>query len=92
MSAVRAVNEAQLAALAAGVTNGVIVDIGESGVYVSLIFDGFPVGEAVQFSKCGGGDMTRWADVMLQSRTNEKFNQLVGKQINRRMLNYCRST
>lgn len=78
MPAVRLANEAQLAALAAGMTTGIVVDVGESGVYVTPVFEGFPVGKAVQWAPCGGGDLTRYLDYMLISRTNERFNQMVG--------------
>lgn len=75
--AIRMVNEAQLAALAVGVKVGVIVDIGESGVSVTPIFDGCPVPPAVRSESCGGGDVTKFLDYMLLSRTNENFNQMV---------------
>lgn len=75
--AVRMANEAELCALAAEVTNGVVVDIGESGIYVTPIFDGFPISEAVQSEACGGADITNYLDYMLLSRTNESYNQMV---------------
>ncbi|CAB1098274.1 unnamed protein product [Ectocarpus sp. CCAP 1310/34] len=84
--AIRMVNEAQLAALAVGVKVGVIVDIGESGVSVTPIFDGFPVPPAVRSECCGGGDVTKFLDYMLLSRTNEHFNQMT----DRRRLEYTR--
>ncbi|CAN0331853.1 unnamed protein product [Ectocarpus sp. 6 AP-2014] len=84
--AIRMVNEAQLAALAVGVKVGVIVDIGESGVSVTPIFDGIPVPPAVRSECCGGGDVTKFLDYMLLSRTNEHFNQMT----DRRRLEYTR--
>lgn len=78
VSAIRLVNEAQLAALALDVTTGVVVDVGESGVYVTPIFDGVPVPEAARSERCGGGHLTRYLDYMLLSRTNETYNQMVG--------------
>lgn len=78
--AVRLVNEAQLSALAGGLMNGVVVDIGESGTYVTPIFDGLPVRHAMQSQPCGGLDVTHYLDSMLLSRSNEEFNQMVRDQ------------
>ena len=75
--AVRLVSEAKLAAQGAMVTTGVMVDIGESGSYVTPIFDGVPVAKAARWIPCGGGDVTAFLDSMLMSRANEEFNQLV---------------
>lgn len=77
------VNEASLAALAVGVSTGVLVDIGESGLSVTPIYDGCPVAPAVRSEPCGGGDVTKFLDYMLLSRTNEHFNQMVGFQTRR---------
>eukprot|EP00903_Cladosiphon_okamuranus_P005875 g5811.t1 len=84
--AIRMVNEAQLIALAVEVSNGVLVDIGESGLSVTPIFDGCPVAPAVRFEPCGGADVTKFLDYMLLSRTNEQFNQMT----DRRRLEYTR--
>lgn len=62
-------------------TTGVLVDVGESGVYVTPIFEGFPVAKTVRSVPCGGGDLTRYLDYMLISRTNEQFNQMVGEYL-----------
>lgn len=71
------VNEAHLIALAVEVSTGVLVDIGESGLSVTPIYDGCPVAPAVRFEPCGGADVTKFLDYMLLSRTNEQFNQMV---------------
>ena len=75
--AIRMVNEAHLIALAVEVSTGVLVDIGESGLSVTPIYDGCPVAPAVRFEPCGGADVTKFLDYMLLSRTNEQFNQMV---------------
>ena len=71
------VNEAQVAALAVGLTTGVLVDIGESGFSVTPIFDGCPVAPGARWEACGGADITKFMDIMLHSRANEQFNQMV---------------
>lgn len=81
--AVRLVNEALLAALATGIKNGILVDVGESGVSVTPIFEGFPVSRASQWESCGGGDMSRYLDHMLVSRTNEHYTQMVRVSVGR---------
>lgn len=73
------VHEGRLAALAVGVKTGIVIDIGESGLSVTPIFDGCPVAPAVRSESCGGGDVTSFLDYMLLSRTNEQFNQMVGR-------------
>ncbi|CAM9856496.1 unnamed protein product [Choristocarpus tenellus] len=84
--AVRLANEATLATMAAGIRTGVVVDLGESGVYVTPVYEGYPLTESVRAEKVGGGDLTKYLDYMLLSRTNEQFNQLV----DRRRLEYAR--
>ncbi|CAM9444507.1 unnamed protein product, partial [Hapterophycus canaliculatus] len=84
--AIRMVHEARLAALAVGVKTGVIVDIGESGLSATPVFDGCPVAPAVRSESCGGGDVTSFLDYMMLSRTNESFNQMT----DRRRLEYTR--
>ena len=75
--AIRMVNEAQLSALATETTTGVLVDRGEAGFSVTPIFYGCPVASGVRAEACGGGDITKFLDYMLLSRTNEQFNQMV---------------
>ncbi|CAM9117623.1 unnamed protein product [Choristocarpus tenellus] len=75
--AIRLISEATLAAKAAGVRTGVVVDLGESGVYVSPVFEGCPLTESVRTHKVGGGCLTRYLEYMLLSRANEHFNQLI---------------
>lgn len=75
--AIRMVCQAQLSALAVHLSIGVLIDIGESGLSVTPIFDGVPVATGVRAASCGGLDVTRFLDYMLLSRTNEQFNQMV---------------
>ena len=75
------VNEAQLSALATETTTGVLVDIGEAGISVTPIFYGCPVASGVRSETCGGGDVTKYLDHMLLSRTNEQFNQMVREKL-----------
>lgn len=58
-------------------TDGVVVDIGESGSYVTPIFDGLPVSQAERSEPCGGVDVTHFLDSMLLTRSNEDFRQMV---------------
>ena len=74
---IRMVNEAEVAALAVGLSTGVLVDIGESGFSVTPIFEGCPVAPGARWEACGGADVTEFMDTMLHSRANEQFNQMV---------------
>ncbi|CAN0425958.1 unnamed protein product, partial [Discosporangium mesarthrocarpum] len=74
--AIRFVNEAVLASLAAEMTTGVVVDIGESGIYVTPIFEGYALNDSVRSERVGGQDLTKYLDYMLLSRSNEAYNQL----------------
>lgn len=58
------------------VTTGVIVDIEQSGPYVTPTFLGVPVAK-VRWIPYGGRDVTAFLDSMLMGRANEQFNQLV---------------
>lgn len=75
--AVRLVNEAYLVALATGVENGIIIDVGETRISVTPVFDRSPVHSAVQTENVGGGDITRYLDHMLVSRARDGYNKVV---------------
>lgn len=81
VSTFRVVNEATLSALAVRMISGVIVDIGESGVYVTPIFQQLPIREASEFQPCGGQAMTNFMDYMLTSRATEQYNNIVSRSI-----------
>lgn len=71
------VSESQVSALAVGMSTGVLVDIGETTLSVTPVFDGCPVAPGVRSEPCGGADLTKYLDYMLLSRTNEQWNQMV---------------
>jgi hypothetical protein len=84
--ALRMVNEATVIAIAAQMSTGIVISIGQGTMYASPIFEGCCLTGSVQTAGVGGGDLDRYMDYMLLSRTTEGYNQMV----ERRRLNYAR--